>query len=116
MDFEDYNSTYEDSYTDDFDTIVALEEFSPLEGRVVRIFLVVVYSIICFLGILGNGLVIVIATFKMKKSTGVRFPSYVALGKLFHLFEPQFSYLQANIIVVKLLQSTIWHIGSPHTY
>ncbi|XP_047616733.1 chemerin-like receptor 1 [Phacochoerus africanus] len=89
MDFEDYNSTYEDSYTDDFDTIVALEEFSPLEGRVVRIFLVVVYSIICFLGILGNGLVIVIATFKMKKTVNtIWFLNLAVADFLFNVFLP----------------------------
>uniref|UniRef100_A0A8C3YRA3 Chemerin-like receptor 1 n=1 Tax=Catagonus wagneri TaxID=51154 RepID=A0A8C3YRA3_9CETA len=86
---EDYNSSYEDLYTEDFDTIVVLEEFSPLEGRVVRIFLVVVYSIICFLGILGNGLVIVIATFKMKKTVNtVWFLNLAVADFLFNVFLP----------------------------
>ncbi|XP_004281413.1 chemerin-like receptor 1 [Orcinus orca] len=81
--------TYEYVYSDDFDPIVVLEELSPLEGRVVRIFLVVVYSIICFLGILGNGLVIIIATCKMKKTVNtVWFLNLAVADFLFNVFLP----------------------------
>ncbi|XP_057383403.1 chemerin-like receptor 1 [Balaenoptera acutorostrata] len=91
MEDEDNNIslTYEYVYSDDFDPIVVLEEISPLEGRVVRIFLVVVYSIICFLGILGNGLVIIIATCKMKKTVNtVWFLNLAVADFLFNVFLP----------------------------
>ncbi|XP_061025434.1 chemerin-like receptor 1 [Eubalaena glacialis] len=91
MEDEDNNTslTYEYVYSDDFDPIVVLEELSPLEGRVVRIFLVVVYSIICFLGILGNGLVIIIATCKMKKTVNtVWFLNLAVADFLFNVFLP----------------------------
>nr|XP_005612567.2 chemokine-like receptor 1 [Equus caballus]XP_005612568.2 chemokine-like receptor 1 [Equus caballus]XP_005612569.2 chemokine-like receptor 1 [Equus caballus] len=91
MENEDYNLslTYGDDYLDDLEPIVVLEEFSPLEGRVARIFLVVVYSIVCFLGILGNGLVIVIATFKMKKTVNtVWFLNLAVADFLFNVFLP----------------------------
>lgn len=41
-----------------------------------------------------------------KSGSGVRFPNCVALGKLLHLSEPQFSYLEATDILARLLQST----------
>lgn len=88
---EDYNTslTYDDEYLDDFDPIMVLDESSPLEGKVARIFLVVVYSIVCFLGILGNGLVIVIATFKMKKTVNaVWFLNLAVADFLFNIFLP----------------------------
>ncbi|XP_058895364.1 chemerin-like receptor 1 [Kogia breviceps] len=91
MEDEDNNTslTYEYVYSDDFDPIVVLEDLSPLEGRVVRIFLVVVYSIICFLGILGNGLVIIIATCKMKKTVNtVWFLNLAVADFLFNVFLP----------------------------
>ncbi|XP_059750736.1 chemerin-like receptor 1 [Balaenoptera ricei] len=91
MEDEDNNTSlsYEYVYSDDFDPIVVLEELSPLEGRVVRIFLVVVYSIICFLGILGNGLVIIIATCKMKKTVNtVWFLNLAVADFLFNVFLP----------------------------
>ncbi|XP_023976862.1 chemerin-like receptor 1 [Physeter macrocephalus] len=91
MEEEDNNAslTYEYVYSDDFDPIVVLEDLSPLEGRVVRIFLVVVYSIICFLGILGNGLVIIIATCKMKKTVNtVWFLNLAVADFLFNVFLP----------------------------
>lgn len=87
---EDYNASLAyDDYSDDFDPIVVLEESSPLEGRVVRIFLVVVYSVVCLLGILGNGLVIVIATFKMKRTVNtVWFLNLAVADFLFNVFLP----------------------------
>ncbi|XP_058995262.1 chemerin-like receptor 1 [Mustela lutreola] len=87
---EDYNTSLAyDDYLDDFDPIMVLEESSPLEGTTARIFLVVVYSIICFLGILGNGLVIIIATFKMKKTVNtVWFLNLAVADFLFNVFLP----------------------------
>ncbi|XP_047553606.1 chemerin-like receptor 1 [Lutra lutra] len=87
---EDYNTSLAyDDYPDDFDPIMVLEESSPLEGTTARIFLVVVYSIICFLGILGNGLVIIIATFKMKKTVNtVWFLNLAVADFLFNVFLP----------------------------
>ncbi|XP_012869778.1 PREDICTED: chemokine-like receptor 1 [Dipodomys ordii] len=65
----DYNasSAYDDEYLDELDPVVALEDASLLETGAIEIF-VAIYSIICFLGILGNGLVIVIGNFKTKKT------------------------------------------------
>ncbi|XP_022373061.1 chemokine-like receptor 1 [Enhydra lutris kenyoni] len=87
---EDYNTSLAyDDYPDDFDPIMVLEESSTLEGTTARIFLVVVYSIICFLGILGNGLVIIIATFKMKKTVNtVWFLNLAVADFLFNVFLP----------------------------
>lgn len=91
MEGEDYNTSlaYDDEYPNDSYPIVVLEEVSSMEDRVAKIFLVVVYSIICFLGILGNGLVIVIATFKMKKSVNtVWFLNLAVADFLFNVFLP----------------------------
>lgn len=91
MEDGDYNdsATYDEDYLDGFDSIMILEESSPLEGRVARIFLVVVYSIVCFLGILGNGLVIVIATFRMKRTVNtVWFLNLAVADFLFNVFLP----------------------------
>ncbi|ELW63826.1 chemokine-like receptor 1 [Tupaia chinensis] len=91
MEAEDYNASvpYEDDYNDDFDTLLVLEETSPLEVRVAKIFLVVVYSLVCFLGVLGNGLVIVIVTFKMKKTVNtVWFLNLAVADFLLNVFLP----------------------------
>ncbi|XP_014407391.1 chemerin-like receptor 1 isoform X1 [Camelus dromedarius] len=91
MENEDYNGSFADEYeySEDLDSILVLEDLSPLEGRVVRIFLVVVYSIVCFLGLLGNGLVIVIAAFKMKKTVNsVWFLNLAVADFLFNVFLP----------------------------
>ncbi|XP_075852757.1 chemerin-like receptor 1 [Microcebus murinus] len=95
MEDGDYNTSalyYPDdfeNYPDDFDSIVVLEEASPLGARAARIFLVVLYSLVCFLGVLGNGLVIVIATFKMKKTVNtVWFLNLAVADFLFNVFLP----------------------------
>lgn len=91
MEYEGYNdsSIYSDEYSDGLDYIVDLEEVDPLEARVAQVFLVVVYSLVCFLGILGNGLVIVIATFKMKKTVNtVWFVNLAVADFLFNIFLP----------------------------
>ncbi|XP_003789926.1 chemokine-like receptor 1 [Otolemur garnettii] len=91
MEDEDYNTSaiYDNDYYDDFDSLVISEDLPPLEDKVVRIFLVAVYSLICFLGILGNGLVIVIATFKMKKTVNtVWFLNLAVADFLFNIFFP----------------------------
>ncbi|KAM7050620.1 chemerin-like receptor 1 isoform 1-T6 [Molossus nigricans] len=83
MEYEDYNYTYGEFEPDIFE-----EPHAP-EGGVIRIFLVVVYSIICLLGILGNGLVIFIATYKMKKTVNtIWFVNLAIADFLFNIFLP----------------------------
>lgn len=84
----DYNDSYDD-YPDEVSTIMVLEDLSHPESRAVRIFLVAVYSIVCFLGIVGNGLVIFMATFKMKKTVNtVWFLNLAVADFLFNIFLP----------------------------
>ncbi|KAM5237759.1 chemerin-like receptor 1 [Ctenodactylus gundi] len=85
----DYNNSVSEDYLDEYDLIMEAEDSLPPETRAFRIFLVVVYSIICFLGILGNGLVIVIATFKMKRTVNtVLFLNLAVADFLFNIFLP----------------------------
>ncbi|KAG8520774.1 Chemokine-like receptor 1 [Galemys pyrenaicus] len=87
----DYNDslTYDDEYPQFDGTIVALEELPYQKGRLARIFLVVVYSVVCFLGLLGNGLVIIIASFKMKRTVNtVWFLNLAVADFLFNVFLP----------------------------
>lgn len=107
MENEDYNFffIYGDDYFDDLEFIVVLEEFFSLEGRVVRIFLVVVYSIVCFFGILGNGLVIVIVIFKMKKIVNiVWFFNLVMADFLFNVF--------FSIYIIYVVMDYYWVFGT----
>ncbi|XP_070256143.1 chemerin-like receptor 1 [Myotis yumanensis] len=93
MEGEDYNNSYDYhydyEYPEDPEAILISEEFPPLEGGAIRIFLVAVYSVICCLGILGNGLVIFIATFKVKKTVNtIWFVNLAIADFLFNLFLP----------------------------
>lgn len=91
MEHEAYNdsSIYDDEYSDDFGYIMDMEEVVPQEAKVAPAFLVVIYSLVCFLGILGNGLVIIIATFKMKKTVNtVWFVNLAVADFLFNIFLP----------------------------
>ncbi|KAL1768805.1 chemokine-like receptor 1 [Sigmodon hispidus] len=89
--YDAYNdsSNYDDDYPDDFGPFVDLEEVDPLEANVARVFLVVIYSVVCFLGILGNGLVIVIVITKMKRTVNtVWFVNLAVADFLFNIFLP----------------------------
>ncbi|XP_051017644.1 chemerin-like receptor 1 [Acomys russatus] len=91
MEYDSYNysGAYSDEYAEGFGPIMDLEEADPPDTNVARVFLVVIYSLVCFLGILGNGLVIVIATFKMKKTVNtVWFLNLAVADFLFNVFLP----------------------------
>ncbi|XP_077016238.1 chemerin-like receptor 1 [Tamandua tetradactyla] len=89
MEDDDYNMSAAYDEYDDFGSIVVLEEVLSPKAKGARIFLVVVYSIICFLGILGNGLVMAIATFKMKKTVNtIWFLNLAMADFLFNVFLP----------------------------
>ncbi|XP_038619842.1 chemokine-like receptor 1 [Tachyglossus aculeatus] len=88
---EDYNHTwYTDNYDPGEDSFQEVtEEASPGHLGVAGILSVVIYSAVCLLGILGNGLVIVITVFKMKKSVNtVWFLNLAVADFLFNIFLP----------------------------
>ncbi|CAK6440121.1 unnamed protein product [Pipistrellus nathusii] len=93
MDGEDDNASYfyEDDYLNGSEAIVILEEFQSPDGGggAFRIFLVAAYSVICCLGILGNGLVIFVAAFQVKKTVNtIWFVNLAVADLLFNLFLP----------------------------
>ncbi|XP_062999860.1 chemerin-like receptor 1 [Elgaria multicarinata webbii] len=89
---ENASTAYEDYYyLDHFvitQSIPTQEPASDIEP-IVQILTVIVYSVTCLLGLLGNGLVIAIITLRMKKSVNaIWFLNLAAADFLFNVFLP----------------------------